>query len=187
MNMRPYLQKPRKIKYKSVKEINHTLIHREKQRETERKSGVDKTAKRKASKRKEKALEDSRTQEAQWSLHEPCCLQLLTPQSWLLLCFPFDQDFQSPDSLSNQQRLSVSYCLSFFFFFSARIAQISSRPPGDEKKETIRRTKSCIYQEGINTTFSSQGGKHWAKMKCPPRMNSEKCKVSTYPSHRGDT
>lgn len=137
MNMRPYLWKPRKIKYKSVKEINHTHIHSEKERETERKSGVDKTAKRKANKRKEKALEDSRTQETQWSLHEPRCLQLLTPQSWLLFCLPFDQDFQSPDSLSNQQRLSVSYCLSFFFsfFFKRGLHRFPAAPQGMRRKK----------------------------------------------------
>lgn len=161
MNMSPYLWKPRKIKYKSVKEINHTHIHREKERETERKSEVDKTAKRKASKRKEKALEDSRTQETQWSLHEPRCLQLLTPQSWLLFCLPFDQDFQSPDSLSNQQRLSVSYCLSFFFsfFFLSEDCTDFQPPPRGWEERNDPQNKVLHLLDGYKYHFLFPGGK----------------------------
>lgn len=50
------------------------------------------------------------------TLVNPAALQPLPSQSWLLLSTAFDQDFQSPDSLSNQQRPLYHIVFHSLFF-----------------------------------------------------------------------
>lgn len=68
---------------------------------------------------------------------------------------------QSPDSLSNQQRPTVSYCLSFFlYFFFLKIAQISSHPPeGVRKKKKDQQNKVLHLLEAYKYDFLFPGGK----------------------------
>jgi hypothetical protein len=61
-------------------------------------------------------------------------------------------------SLSNQQRLTVSYCLSVFLFFKARIAQIPSSPQGMRRKKPSAEQSLAFIRREYKYHFLFPGG-----------------------------